>query len=279
MAIFLFTDIEKFTRMWENHRDHMPVALDRHNHILDANISACGGKIVKNLGDGVFAVFEGGHPLQSAVESQKQLAREDWGEIGQLRVRMALHAGEAEQQNGDYFGPAVNRAARLAHIAWGGQILVTPEVLDICELPEGAQLHDLGVHLLKDLSRPQYVYQILHPDMPAQEFPPLRSLSARPNALPDALKTARENQVTSLAMYALVGVARMLDMEGRSAQAVELLAMVIVHSPSDMVTGRAKTLLAELAVQLPIDIYDAAQKRGRVMDYEEATERLLAAQL
>jgi hypothetical protein len=279
MAIFLFTDIEKFTRMWENHKEQMPAALNRHNRILDDSISACGGQIVKNLGDGVFAVFEGGQPLQSAVKVQRQLAHEDWGDIQQLRVRMALHAGEAEQHNGDYFGPAVNRAARLAHISWGGQILVTPEVLDICDLPEDARLHDLGVHLLKDLSRPQYVYEILYPDMPVGEFPPLRSLSARPNALPDALKTAHENQVTSLAMYALVGVARMLDMEGRSAQAVELLAMVIVHSPSDMVTERAKTLLAELAVQLPIDIYDAAQKRGRALDFEEATERLLAAQV
>lgn len=279
MAIFMFTDIEKFTRMWENHKAQMPLALDRHNTILDANISACGGKVVKNLGDGVFAVFESGRPLHCAVEVQRQLAREDWGEIGQMRVRMALHAGEAEQHNDDYFGPVVNRAARLAHIAWGGQILVTPDVLDICDLPEDAHLHDLGVHLLKDLSRPQYVYEILHPDMPLQEFPPLRSLSARPNTLPDALKTAHEHQVTSLAMYALVGVARMLDMEGRSAQAVELLAMVIANSPSDMVTERAQTLLGELEAQLPVDIYAAAQQRGRAMDYGEVTQRLLAAQV
>lgn len=279
MAIFLFTDIEKFTRMWEDHNDQMSIALDRHNAILDASVSARGGKVVKNLGDGIFAVFEGGQPLHCAVEAQRQFAREDWGKIGQLRVRMALHAGEAELHNGDYFGPAVNRAARLAHIAWGGQILVTPEVLDVCDVPEDVHLHDLGVHLLKDLSRPQCVYEIRYPDMPIREFPPLRSLSARANTLPDALKMARDHQVTSLAMYALVGVARMLEMEGRFAQAVELLAMVIAHSPSDMVTGRAQMLLSELEAQLPPDIYAAARQRGHSMNIEEVTERLMAAQM
>lgn len=279
MAVFLFTDIEKFTLLWEKHKDQMPLVLARHNTILDTQISACGGKIVKNLGDGVFAVFESGQPLCCAVETQKQLAKEDWGEVGQLLVRMALHAGEADQNNGDYFGPAVNRAARLANIAWGGQILVTPEVIDICDLPEDARLHDLGTHLLKDLSRPQYVYQLLHPDMPIQEFPPLRSLSARPNALSDALKTAQEYQVTSLAMYALVGVARMQEMEGKSEQAIELLTMVLAYSPPDMVTARALALLAEIEIQVPSDVFAAAQKRGLDMDFEEVTKRLLAAQV
>jgi class 3 adenylate cyclase len=277
MAVFLFTDIERFTLLWENHKDQMPQVLARHNTILDEQVSACGGKIVKNLGDGVFAVFEGGQPLCCAVEAQKLLAKEDWGEVGQLLVRMALHAGEAEQNNGDYFGPAVNRASRLTNIAWGGQILVTPEVIDICDFPEGAHFRDLGVHLLKDLSRPQYVYEILHPDMPIQEFPPLRSLSARPNTLPDALKTAQEYQVTSLAMYALVGVARMQEMEGKSEQAVELLTMVLAHSPPEMVNARALALLAEIEVRMHPDVFAAAQQRGFYMDFEEVTTQLLAA--
>lgn len=279
MAVFLFTDIEQFTLLWENHKDGMPQVLTRHNTILDTQISACGGKIVKNLGDGIFAVFESGRPLHCAVEAQKQLAKEDWGEVGQLLVRMALHAGEAERNNGDYFGPAVNRASRLTHIAWGGQILVTPEVIDVCDFPEDAHLHDLGVHLLKDLSRPQYVYEILHPDMPIQDFPPLRSLSARPNTLSDALRTAQEYQVTSLAMYALVGVARMQEMEGKSEQAVELLTMVLAHAPPDMVMARALALLAEIEMRMHPDIFAAAQQRGFYMDFEEVTRRLLAAQV
>jgi class 3 adenylate cyclase len=279
MAVFLFTDIEKFTLLWENYREQMPQVVARHNTILEAQISACGGKIVKNLGDGVFAVFEGGQPLHCAVDAQRQLAQEDWGRVGQLLVRMALHAGEAERNNGDYFGPAVNRASRLTHIAWGGQILVTPEAIDVCDFPEDARLHDLGVHLLKDLSRPQYVYQILYPDMPIQEFPPLRSLSARPNTLSDTLKTAYDNQLTSLAMYALVGVARMQEMEGKSEEAVELLTMVLAHAPPDMVTARALALLAEIEMRMHPDTFAAAQQRGFYMDFEEVTQRLLSAQV
>ncbi|MBN1312881.1 MAG: adenylate/guanylate cyclase domain-containing protein [Anaerolineae bacterium] len=279
MTVFLFTDIESFTLLWENHKDQMPTVLARHNHILEEGISGSGGEIVKNLGDGIFAVFEGGQPIQSAVEIQKRLARENWGNVGRLLVRMALHAGNAQCQNGDYYGPAVNRASRLVHIAWGGQILITPEVIDICDFPEDAYLHDLGVHLLKDLSRPQYVYEILYPDMPVQGFPPLRSLSARPSALPDALRTAHDYQVTSLAMYALVGVARVMEMEGRPEQAVELLALVIAHSPSDMVTERARSLLSELEIQLSPDIYSSAQQRGCAMDFEAVTEKLLSGQV
>ncbi|MBN1429879.1 MAG: adenylate/guanylate cyclase domain-containing protein [Anaerolineae bacterium] len=279
MTVFLFTDIESFTLLWETHKDQMPAVLARHNCILDEGITACGGKVVKNLGDGVFAAFENGRPIHCVVEIQRRLARENWGDIGQLLVRMALHAGEAQHNSGDYFGPAVNRAARLVHIAWGGQVLVTPEVLDICEFPDDAHLHDLGVHLLKDLSRPQYVYEIRHPDMYIQEFPPLRSLSARPDTLPGALKTAQDYQVTSLAMYALVGVARMMEMEDRPEQAVELLSLVMTHSPSDMVSERAQTLMAELEAQLSPDNYVAAQRRGRGMDLEEVTGQLLAGRV
>jgi class 3 adenylate cyclase len=279
MTVFLFTDIESFTFLWETYKDHMPTVLARHNKILEQNITTSGGRLVKNLGDGIFAAFEGGQPLYCVLEIQRELAREDWGDIGQLLVRMALHAGDAECNGDDYFGPTVNRAARLTHIAWGGQILLTPEVLDICEFPDDARLHDLGVHLLKDLSRPQYVYEMLHPDMPIQEFPPLRSLSARPNTLPDALKTAYDYQVTSLAMYALVGVARMMEMDSRPEQAVELLALVLSNSPSDMVTERAQMLLDELESQLPPAVVIAAQQRGQAMNLEEVTQQLLAGQV
>jgi len=279
MTVFLFTDIESFTLLWENHRDQMPDVLTRHNSILEERIFSSGGKVVKNLGDGIFAAFEDGQPIHCAVDIQKQLGREDWGDVGQLLVRMALHAGNAQCQNGDYFGPTVNRASRLAQIAWGGQVLITPEVIDVCEFPEDAYFHDLGVHLLKDLSRPQYVYEVLHPDMPIQGFPPLRSLSARPNTLPDALRTAHDYQVTSLAMYALVGVARVMEMEARPEEAAELLALVLTHSPSDMVTERAYSVLLELEVELSPEVFDAALERGRAMNLEEVTEQLLDGQV
>jgi predicted ATPase len=134
----------------------------------------------------MLAVFEGNEakPLECALQMQRRLAAERWTDIDELRVRMALHAGPAEFRADDYFGPAVNRLARLMATAWGGQIILTPEVTEATTLPEGASLKDLGVHLLKDLTEPQQVYGLLHEDLPLQEFPALRSLSSHPNNLP-----------------------------------------------------------------------------------------------
>ena len=130
MYIFLYTDIEGSTQLWENHDQVMGTVLDRHDEILGKCIEGCGGKQVKHTGDGIFALFEGSdaEPLECALSMQRQLATENWPEIGELRIRIALHAGAAEPRAGDYFGPVVNRIARLLATAWGGQIILTPEV-------------------------------------------------------------------------------------------------------------------------------------------------------
>src|SRR5207244_4799164 len=102
-----------------------------------------------------------------------------------LRVRVALHTGEAELREGDYYGPAVNRCARLRSIAHGGQVLLSLATEELVReaLPEGASLRDLGLCRLQDLAHPEHVFQPAHPDLPGQ-FPPLRSLDALPNNLP-----------------------------------------------------------------------------------------------
>ena len=184
MSIFLFTDIEGSTTKWEKHREEMGKALSRHDALLQGCMQAFGGRVIKHTGDGVFAVFEQGDPLLCALEVQKRLAREAWGEIGELRVRMALHAGEAEKRGGDYFGPVVNRTARLLSSGWGGQVLLSSEAASFCPLPSQATLKDLGTHLLKDLIEPQRIFMLTHPELPLKEFPPLRSLTACPNNLP-----------------------------------------------------------------------------------------------
>lgn len=164
----------------------MGAVLDRHDEILMACIEGCDGRHIKNTGDGMMAVFDGGQarPLDCALAMQRRLAAEKWPDIEELRIRIALHAGPAEYRASDYFGPVVNRVARLMSTAWGGQIILTPEVLEICPLPNGASLQNLGVHLLKDLADPQQVYGLIHADLMLHDFPPLRSLSARPNNLP-----------------------------------------------------------------------------------------------
>jgi len=184
MPIFFLSDIEKSTEKWEKYRDIMGQILSRHDAILTELISRHAGRVIKHTGDGFFAVFDSGDPLLCALEIQKRLAREDWGQIGDLRVRIALNTGEAEQRADDYFGPAINRTARLLAAAWGGQILLTDAVKSNCNLPEGADLIDLGIHFLPDLGEPLSIYQLNHPDLPISEFPALRTLSGRPHNLP-----------------------------------------------------------------------------------------------
>jgi WD40 repeat protein/class 3 adenylate cyclase len=177
MFVFLFTDIEGSTRLWEEHTGEMGQVIARHDVILREQIEGSGGRITKHTGDGVTAAFEQGEPVACALETQKHFASEAWGAIGELRIRIGLHAGEAELHGEDYFGPAVNCTARVMSAGWGGQILLTPEVTRVSPLPDEATLRDLGQHLLKDVSAAQQIYQLQHPDLSRLDFPPLRTLS------------------------------------------------------------------------------------------------------
>jgi predicted ATPase/class 3 adenylate cyclase/Tfp pilus assembly protein PilF len=184
MLVFFLTDIERSTEKWEKHRDKMGEILFRHDQILKQTIEKCKGEIIKHTGDGVFAVFREGAPLHCAIELQKRFETEKWGDVGEIRIRIGIHAGDAEKRGNDYFGTAVNRTARIMEAAWGGQIVLTPDVITACTIPQGARLQDLGVHMLLDLGEPQQIYGLVHPDLTLTEFPPLRSLSAHPHNLP-----------------------------------------------------------------------------------------------
>ncbi|MBN2621389.1 tetratricopeptide repeat protein [candidate division WOR-3 bacterium] len=184
MPIFLLTDIERSTEKWEKHRDKMGEVLIRHDQILKQTIEKFKGDIVKHTGDGVFAVFCQGAPLHCAIELQKRFENEKWNEVGEIRIRIGIHAGDAEKRGNDYFGATVNRTARIMEAAWGGQIVLTPEVITACTTPPGATLQDLGIHMLPDLGEPQQIYGLVHPDLALTEFPALRSLSAHPHNLP-----------------------------------------------------------------------------------------------
>ncbi|HSO51052.1 MAG TPA: adenylate/guanylate cyclase domain-containing protein, partial [Acidimicrobiia bacterium] len=114
MQSFLFTDIEASTRLWEEHPDHMAAALARHDEILAEAVGRVGGEVVKTTGDGMIAVFDSvAEALSAATQAQKALVAEDWGSTGPLRARMGVHAGDTESRDGDYFGPAMNRTARI----------------------------------------------------------------------------------------------------------------------------------------------------------------------
>jgi serine/threonine-protein kinase len=172
---FLFTDIEGSTQLWEKHPQAMPGALERHNQLLRRAVESHGGFVFKTVGDAFCVAFASASNALAAA-----LAAEPWGETGPLRVRMALHTGLAEERGGDYFGPALNRVARVLAAGHGGQILLSnaTEQLVRDHLTEGVSLGDLGEHSLKNLTRAEHIYQINLPDMPTQ-FPTLKAARKR----------------------------------------------------------------------------------------------------
>ncbi len=186
MVTFLFTDIEGSTRRWEQHPEAMHAALARHDAVLRRACEPRGGYVFHTAGDAFFVAFaDAGAALGAAVEAQRQLIDTEWDEAGPLRVRMAIHTGEPLQRAGDYFGPAVNRCARLVAAAHGDQIVLSEATVDRLPRPlsDGITLRDLGHHRLRDLNRPEHVFQVVHPALPA-DFPRLRSLDSLPNNLP-----------------------------------------------------------------------------------------------
>jgi class 3 adenylate cyclase len=183
---FLFTDIEGSTRLWEQYRQPMKDALERHDAILREAVESSNGQVVKRTGDGLMAVFGSAvDGVGASLKAQHDLASTRWGETGALRVRMAVHVGEAARRNGDYYGPTLNRTARVMSAGHGGQVLLSAAAaaLAVDQLPEGSTLRDLGEHRLKDLGHPERVFQLVHPDLPAS-FPPLVTLSRRTSELP-----------------------------------------------------------------------------------------------
>ena len=183
---FLFTDVEGSTRLWEQNPNQMRAALARHDVILRAAIADAQGEVVKSTGDGLMAVFSApAAAVIAGITAQRGLFEERWPASCAIRVRIGIHTGDAESRGGDYFGPAVNRTARIMAAGHGGQILLSASTADRLDgdLPATSRLRDLGEHRLKDLGRPEHLYQLTDGDLPS-EFPPLATLDRRPNNLP-----------------------------------------------------------------------------------------------
>ena len=183
---FLFTDVEGSTRMWERDVTAMRSALARHDEILTSAIEESGGSVFKTMGDAFCAAFFSvPDALGAALLAQRAIHAEEWDEGSVIRVRMAIHTGAVEERGGDYFGPALNRVSRLLSAGHGGQTLLSLAAQELVRdsLPVGVRLEDLGERRLKDLFRPERVFQISAPDL-ASEFPPLRTLESHSNNLP-----------------------------------------------------------------------------------------------
>ncbi|MDQ3699636.1 MAG: tetratricopeptide repeat protein, partial [Chloroflexota bacterium] len=183
---FLFTDVEGSTRLLGQHPDAYRVAIRRHHDLLARAVQARGGEVFETVGDAVYAAFaRPTDAVRAAVDGQLALRDEAWGQLGGVAVRMGVHVGEVELHEGHYFGAPLYRCARLTTAAHGGQIVLSEAIARLvpADLPGGASLHDLGEHRLKDLARPERIFQLLAPGL-ASDFPPLRSLDATPQNLP-----------------------------------------------------------------------------------------------
>ncbi|MFT3896019.1 MAG: adenylate/guanylate cyclase domain-containing protein [Anaerolineales bacterium] len=199
---FLFTDIEGSTQLWEKYPEQMRAALAQHDAILRDVIASHHGHIIKTTGDGVHAVFEKAiDAAHATIEAQNQLKQTsevfETSEV-YLHVRMGLHTGEAELRGDDYYGQALNRAARIMAVAHGGQILLSSVTTELIreQLSENTNLLDLGEHRLKDLSRPEHLYQLTAPGL-RQEFPAVRTVNAFQTNLPVQLTSfiGREREI------------------------------------------------------------------------------------
>lgn len=215
---FLFTDIEGSTKRWEEQPEAMAVALAKHDVLLRGIFEGRGGYVFKTIGDAFCVAFaRATEAVAAAVQSQRSLYREEWGVTGGIRVRMALHTGMAEERDGDYFGPAVNRVARLLSAGHGGQILMslTTEELANGALPAGARLEDMGDHELKDLQRPEHIFQLHIGDLP-EIATPLKTLNNRPHNLPlqNTAFIGREAQVQVLKEQLMRADVRLLTLTG-----------------------------------------------------------------
>ena len=250
---FVFTDIEGSTRRWEQDVDAMQADLAIHDDLLNVVFTSNDGAVFKHTGDGMCAVFASAHSaVNAAAAAQRALAAADWAPLDELKVRVGVHSGEAEQRNGDYFGMALNRVARIMDAGHGGQVLISASTAGLVgsEPGPGMSLVDLGDHRLKDLGERDRVFQ-LSGDGLGTDFPRIRSLEAVPNNFPEQLTSfvgrerelveviglIEENRLVTLTGVGGVGKTRLaVQAAAESAEAypdgVFLVELAAIEDPS-----------------------------------------------
>jgi predicted ATPase/class 3 adenylate cyclase len=226
---FLFTDIEGSTRLWDEQPERMRDALARHDALLHEILTRFGGYVFKTIGDAFCAAFSRVSDAVAAAVAGQQVLTSSGGDSFPLPVRMAIHCGTAEERGGDYFGPVVNRTARLLAIGHGGQVLLSAAAQELVrdELPAGVSLRELGQHGLRDLQRPEQVFQLCHPDL-RNGFPPLRSLNTLLHNLPQQVNrfVGRERELAEVQHLLREGT-RLLTITGPGGTGKTRLALQI----------------------------------------------------
>ena len=224
---FLFTDIEGSTRLLDALGDRYPDVLETHQRLLRDAFRARGGIDVSTEGDSFFVVFRSApRAVAAAVEAQRAIAAHDWPDETQVRVRMGVHTGEGVLGGDNYVGVDLHRAARIAAAGHGGQIVVSEATRALVEpvAPEGVAFRDLGEHRLRDLPNPERLAQAVAEGLDA-DFPPLRSMDARPNNLPVQLTTFIGRRRELEDVKARVRGARLLTLTGPGGTGKTRLAL------------------------------------------------------
>ncbi len=242
---FLFTDIEGSTRLWQQHPDGMDAALKRHHALLNTSIAGHGGYVFQIIGDAFCAAFTTANDgLEAALQAQHLLSTEKWDTTDPIRVRMALHTGKAEIQpgaftSGEYAsGLTLSRTSRLLSAGHGGQILLSLATSELVRdhLPADITLHDLGARRLKDLVRPEHIFQVVAPGLPS-DFAPLKTLDVHPHNLPVQLTSfiGREKEMAEIKL--LLTTTHLLTLTGiggtgKTRLALQVAADLIDEFPS-----------------------------------------------
>ena len=231
---FLFTDIEGSTALLHRLGQAYANVLADHHRLIRDCLAAHDGREIDTQGDAFFAVFTSpSESAAAAVGMQRALKSHPWPSGELLRVRMGIHCGEASLTDIGPVGLEVHRAARIAAVGHGGQIVVSATTAALLRdsLPAGASLRDLGLHRLKDLGQPEQIFQLDADGLPAV-FPPLRSLDnpEMPNNLPGFLSTfvGREAELTEVT--ALVGSSRLVTLTGAGGSGKTRLAVAVMPS-------------------------------------------------
>jgi predicted ATPase/class 3 adenylate cyclase len=232
---FLFTDLEGSTRLWQEAPEPMRGAAARHDAIVRQAIESHDGYVVKTTGDGFHAAFASARDaINAAVDAQLALGTETWEPGVVLRARMGIHSGHAEVRDGDYYGTAVNKAARLMSVAHGGQIVVSLATEELVQDGE-VELVDLGEHALRDLARPERMFQVAHDGL-AREFPRLSSLDAFGGNLPLQVSSfiGRDDDIARI--VEMLGDTSLVTLTGtggvgKTRLAVQAAAEAVEHFP------------------------------------------------
>ncbi|MDX1469398.1 MAG: adenylate/guanylate cyclase domain-containing protein [Acidimicrobiia bacterium] len=252
VVTFLLTDIEGSTKLWEEAPGVMMEAIAEHDAAIDRAIEDFGGTSVKPRGEGDsrFIVFPSApDAVAAAVRMQANLADIDWDTPRPIRVRASIHTGAAELQLGDYYGSTVNRAARLRSIAHGGQTVMSSSTWELVRdrIPDGVAIEDMGEHSLKDLTRPEHVYQV-YPQGVEPVFPPLTSLGSIPNNLPRQLTELVGRQAELQEALRLLKETRLLTILAPGGTGKTRLAIqVAADSTADYPNGVFFVSLADIS--------------------------------